>query len=145
MHKLDEILTEWNEDSNIDESNISGETLKIPKLHSKYIKILNDHKMASMKAKFEYDKFKTLKTEYYSGHLDQETLEQYKWDQFDIKLSKGGVERYINSDEQLIKLLQKRSYHDQAISVCESIIKELSSRTWQLRAHIDYLKFISGS
>jgi phenylacetate-coenzyme A ligase PaaK-like adenylate-forming protein len=145
MYKLDEILTEWNEDSNINDTQISTEILKIPKIHAKYLKILNDHKMAAIKAKFEYDKMKTIKTEYYLGHLDQETLEQYGWEQFDIKVSKGGAERYLNSDEQLIKLLQKRSYHEQAISVCESIMKELNNRTWQLKCHTDYMKFLNGS
>jgi len=145
MFKLDEILENWNQDSVINESQISTEILRIPKLHSKYVKILNDHKLSAMKAKFEYDKFKTIKTEYYLGHLDQETLEKYGWDQFDIKVSKGGVDRYLNSDEQLIKLLQKKSYHEQAISICESILKELSNRTWQLKVHVDYMKFLSGA
>jgi len=145
MHKLDEILDMWNEDANVNDTQISAEILKVPKLHSKYIKILNEHKMASLKAKFEYDKFKTIKTEYYLGHLDQETLEKYGWEQFDIKVSKGGAERYLNSDDQLIKLLHKKTYHDQAISVCESILKELGNRTWQLKVHVDYMKFLSGA
>lgn len=145
MHKLEEILDMWNEDAEINDTQISTEILKIPKIHSKYLKILNEHKMASLKAKFEYDKFKTIKTEYYLGHLDQETLEKYGWEQFDIKVSKGGAERYLNSDEQLIKLLHKKTYHDQAISVCESILKELGNRTWQLKVHVDYMKFLSGA
>lgn len=145
MHKLEEILELWNEDSVINDNQISTEILKIPTIHSKYLKILNEHKMASLKAKFEYDKFKTLKTEYYLGHLDQETLEKYNWEQFDIKVSKGGVDRYLNADEQLIKLLHKKTYHDQAIAVCESILKELSNRTWQLKVHVDWMKFLSGA
>lgn len=145
MIKLDEILDEWGNDSNIDQSNLKLEIVNTPKLHAKYIKYLNQHKLASYKAKFDYEKMKVIRSEYYLGQLDYETLQAYGWDQFDIKISKTGLERYLNSDEILIKLLQKKIYHDQAASVCESILNELKSRTWQLRAYIDYEKFLNGN
>ena len=145
MIKLEELLNQWTKDSKIDETNIKIELVSIPKLHAKYIRYLNEHKMASIKAKFEYDKMKTIRSEYYLGHLDIETLEQYGWEQFDIQVSKAGLEKYINSDESLIKLLQKKTYHDQVIYTCESILNEIKSRTWQLKSLIDYEKFLSGA
>ena len=145
MTKLEELLDFWTKDSKIDESNIRLELVNIPKLHAKYIRILNEHKMASIKAKFEYDKLKIIRSEYYLGHLDRETLQKYGWEQFDIQVSKAGLEKYINSDESLIKLLQKKSYHDQIVYTCESILNELKSRTWQLKSLIDYEKLLSGA
>jgi len=145
MTKLDEVLENWDRDSIIDESKIKQELINIPKLHAKYIRILNEHKLASYKAKFDYEKMKSIKSEYYLGHLDQETLESYGWEQFDIHVTKSGVEKYLNADNTLVKLLQKKIYHDQTISVCESILNELKSRTWQLKSLIDYEKFLSGA
>lgn len=145
MTKLEELLEMWNKDSIIDDSKIKLELVNIPKLHAKYIKVLNEHKLASIKTKFDYDKMKSIRSEYYLGHLDQETLEAYGWDQFDIHVSKAGLEKYINSDENLIKLLQKKTYHDQAVFTCESILNEIKSRTWQLKSLIDYEKFLSGA
>lgn len=145
MIKLEELSDEWTKDCNLDYSNIKLEILNIPKLHAKYIRHLNDHKRASLKVKFDYDKMKEIRTSYYLGYLDKETLDQYGWEQFDLNIkTKGGVEKFINADELLIKLLQKKSYHDLAISTCEAILKELSSRTWQLKSYIDYEKFLSG-
>lgn len=145
MIKLDEILEQWNNDSVIDDSNIKRELTNIPKLHAKYIKYLNDHKLSAYKAKFDYDKMKTIRTEYYLGQLDKETLDCYGWEQFDLHVTKSGVEKYINSDDFLIKLLQKKIYHEQAVSICESILNELKSRTWQLKTMVDYEKFLNGA
>lgn len=145
MQKLDQILEEWSNDCTIDDSKIQSELIRIPKLHAKYLIHLNQHKLAALKSKHEYDKFKNLKIEYYNGHLDKETLDSLGWEQFDLKLMKSGIERYITSDEQLIKLLQKKAYHDQVVSTCESILNELKSRTWQLKSLIDYNKFLSGA
>lgn len=146
MIKLEELNEEWTKDCNIDSTNIKLALLDIPKLHAKYIRHLNDHKKASLKVRFEYDKMKEIRTSYYLGHLDKETLDSYGWDQFDINVkTKGGIEKYINGDEILIKLLQKKSYHDLVVSTCEAILKELSSRTWQLKSFIDYEKFLSGA
>lgn len=146
MIKLDEILSDWTKDCIIDQTQLGNEIVKIPQLHAKYLRILNEHKLSSLKSKFEYDKLKNIKTEYYLGHLDKETLDQYGWEQFDLKIgTKGNVERYINSDDQLVKLLQKKSYHDQAISTCEQILNEIKNRSWQVKTLVDYNKFISGA
>ena len=111
MIKLENLLEMWNNDSSIDESKISSELLNIPQLHAKYLTILNEHKLASIRCKFEYDKMKNIRTEYYLGHLDKETLDQYGWDQFDLRVgTKNNIERYIVSDEILIKLLQKKLF-----------------------------------
>nr|QMP82930.1 MAG: hypothetical protein [Caudoviricetes sp.] len=146
MIKLDELLNEWSKDCLIDESRINSEITRIPQLHAKYLRHLNDHKMGSLKSKFDYDKMKNIKTEYYLGHLDKETLDEYGWEQFDLKIgTKNNIERYINSDDQLIKLLQKKSYHDQIVSTCEQILNELKNRSWQMKSLIDYQKYLTGA
>lgn len=145
MDKLEDVLKYWDKDSVVDDSNISLEIVNIPKLHAKYIRILNDHKLAAIKSKFNYDKMKEIRTSYYLGHLDKETLEQYEWEQFDIHVSKAGVDKYLNADDNLIKILQKKAYHDQVVSTCESILYELKNRSWQLKTLVDYQKFLSGS
>lgn len=145
MIKLEDLLELWNKDSVVDESSIGGELLKIPQLHAKYLKILNEHKLASIRGKFEYDKMKNIKTEYYLGNLDKETLDEFGWEQFDLRIgAKSNIDRYINSDEILIKLLQKKSYHEQAVFTCEQILNELKNRSWQLKTFVDYQKFLNG-
>ena len=146
MSKLEQIIEMWKLDSTIDESNPHQELVKIPILHAKYVELLSKHRLASHKIKFDHMKMKQIRKEYYLGNLDRETLEEYKWDQFDLKIgTKGNLDYYIDSDENLIKLLQKKVYHDECISLCESILKELHSRTFQLKEYCTHMRFLAGS
>lgn len=146
MKKLEEIQQMWSEDCVIDRTDISSELLNIPKLHCKYLQCLNEHKLASIKLKSEYDILKNIKIEYYLGHLDEETLNQYGWEQFDLKLgTKGNIDRYLSADKELIKLLNKKSYHDNTASTIESILNEIKNRNWELRSYIEWEKFLAGA
>ena len=94
----------------------------------------------------EYAKMKKIRKEYYLGNLDRETLEEYKWEQFDLKIgTKGNIDLYLESDDYLIRLLEKKAYYDECIFICEAIIKELNNRTWQLREYMSHTRFLAGN
>jgi hypothetical protein len=146
MSKLEEILKYWEEDSVIDSTEPGKELLKIPTLHNKYLKILVNHRLAMKRLNFDYSRMRKIKEEYYNGSLSQEELEEYGWEPFLLNVkTKQGVERYIESDSELIRLLEKKMYHDEAISICESILQELKSRTFQLKDYIAWERFIGGN
>ena len=146
MSKLDEILKYWEADCVIDSTEPGKELLKIPTLHNKYLKILVNHRLAMKRANFDYARMRKIKEEYYNGSLSKEELEEYGWEPFLLNVkTKQGVERYMESDSELIRLLEKKMYHDEAISVCESIMQELKSRTFQLRDYISWERFIGGN
>ena len=143
MEKLEQILEFWNTDADIDQTEPGKELLKIPKLHNKYLTILVKHKMASKKAQFDYLRMRKLKWEYYTGKMSKEELEEHGWSPFQFTL-KSDISTYLESDNDLIRLLEKKLYHDETVSVLEAIMSELKQRTWQLRSFIDYEKFIGG-
>lgn len=146
MEKLNDVLTYWEIDSEVDRTSPDSELLKIPKLHNKYLKILTQHRLASQKSKFEYSRMKKIRREYYLGALDEETLKEFGWPQFDLRLgTKQNIEMYLESDDNLIKLLEKKAYHDEVVFACESIMKELQSRTWQLKEFINWQRFTNGA
>lgn len=146
METLEQILKHWDGDSVIDSTEPGRELLKIPTLHNKYLKILVKHKLAVKKLNFEYSKLRKVKEEYYNGSLSKEELDEYGWEPFLLSLkTKTGVEKYLESDSDLIRILEKKIHHDEAISVCESILQELKSRTFQLRDYISWERFIGGN
>jgi hypothetical protein len=146
MIKLEQILEYWKVDSIIDETQPQKELVNIPILHAKYIEILSQHRLATQKAKFDYNKMKKIRREYYLGNLDKETLDQYKWEQFDLKIgTKGNIEYYLEADDYLIKLLEKKAYYDECCYICETILKELHSRTFQLKEYCTHVRFLAGS
>jgi len=146
MENLEQIIKLWDTDSEIDSTEPGKELLKIPKLHNKYLKILISHRLATKKANFDYVKLRKVKEEYYNGTLSQEELQERGWEPFLLNIkTKQGVERYIDSDKELIRLLEKKMYHDEAVAACESILQELKSRTYQLRDFISWERFIGGN
>lgn len=146
MIKLEQLLSEWSEDKIIHEESAHNDLIRIPILHGKYVEYLSKHKIATHKAKFDYIKMKKLRKEYFLGNLDKETLDEYGWEQFDYKIgTKSDIDLYLDSDDCLIKLLEKRVYHEECVSICELIIKELHSRTFQIKEYLAHTRFLSGS
>ena len=143
METLEQILKLWETDSVVDQTEPSKELLRIPVLHSKYLGILTRHKVASKKAHFDYLRMRKTKWEYFTGKLSQEELDYYGWEPFQFAL-KSDINTYLEADNDLIKLLEKKVYHDESVSVVESIMSELKQRTWQLRDFISWEKFING-
>ena len=145
METIEDIMKYWDADSVIDSTEPGKELIKVPTLHNKYLKILVKHKLAVKRINFEYSKLRRLKEEYYNGSLSQEELEENGWEPFLLNIkTKMGVEKYLESDKDLIRILEKKIHHDEAVFICESILQELKSRTFQLRDFINWEKFING-
>ena len=143
MKQLDDLLEMWRQDSDIDRTEPGKALLDIPKLHSKYLNILSKHRLLSKEAEFKYNRMKKLKWEYYTGKLDDDDLKKHGWEPFPFVL-KSDITTYLESDEDLNKYLASKILHDEIVDVCGTILKELNSRTYQLRSFIDWEKFIQG-
>jgi Recombination, repair and ssDNA binding protein UvsY len=142
---ITELVDMWEKDSKVDDTEPGREILRIPILHSKYVKQHVAHSLAAKSCAIDFSKMKKIKWEYYTGKLngDEETLKKYGLEPFRFTL-KGDVSTYIDSDEDLAKLLAKKALHEQAVDFCSLVIKELNARTYQLRAFMDWEKFIQG-
>lgn len=146
MIKLDELLKEWSEDKVIKEESAQNDLIRIPILHGKYLEYLSKHRISTQKSKFDYLKMKKIRREYYLGNLDKETLDEFGWEPFDLKVgNKANIELYLESDDILIKLQEKRIYHEECVYICESILKELHSRTFQIKDFLTHSRFMAGS
>lgn len=143
MSKLDDLLQMWAKDAEIDRTEPGKALLDIPKLHSKYLNILSSHRLLARDAEFKYNRMKKLKWEYYTGKLDDDELKKYGWEPFPFVL-KADISTYIDSDEDLNKYKAQKIMHDEIVEVCQSILKELNSRTFQLRDFIAWERFIQG-
>lgn len=143
MSKIDELLSMWSKDAEIDRTEPGKAILDIPKLHSKYLNILSNHRLLIKDAEFKFNRMKKIKWEYYTGKMDDASLKQRGWDPFPFVL-KSELTTYMDSDEDLNKYLAQKLMHQEIVEVCEGILKELHSRTYQLRAFIDWEKFIQG-
>jgi hypothetical protein len=144
MNQLEELLEMWRKDADMDRTEPGRELLNIPKLHSKYVTIMSNHRMMARDAEFQLNRWKKIKWEYYTGKLDDDDLKKYGWDPFPFTL-KSDITTYLEADEDINKYKAKRVIHDEIVDVCTSIIKELNSRTFQLRDFIAWERFVNGA
>jgi hypothetical protein len=75
--------------------------------------------------------------------MNEEELKKLGWEPFRFVL-KSDINTYLESDEDLTRLHAKKALHEQAVTACEMIIKEINSRTYQMRAFIDFERFVHG-
>ena len=139
---LDMIQSMWEEDSKIDIDNLHEESLKVPQLHSKYHEMMNNlillrAKAEQLKKNIRHDRY-----EYFSGKADPDV---YVENPFPKKIrDKETMQKYLDADEKLSEALMKIQYYDTMISYLDSILKQVSNRTYQIKNSIEWHKFQAG-
>ena len=142
--KLEEIQEFWNADREIDITELATESVRIPQIHDKYLKIYIDERIRLKGLQFELTKLVRLKTDYYAGKLTQEELEKLGWEQFLERLLKNEISTYIEADDDIIKLKKNIVLLEEKIHYLDSIIKMISHRGFQIKSAIDWIKYKNG-
>ena len=142
--KLEEILALWETDSKVDTIELDKESLKIPSLHNKYLKIYTSENLQLKKMTHDFKEMERNKFEYYSGKLSEEDLKDWGWVQFDHKLLKQDIPRYLESDRELIKLLLKIDYQKEKVDTVKSIMSNINGRSFYINNAITWQKFLNG-
>ena len=143
--KLEEIQELWNRDREIDIAELAIESVRIPQLHDKYLKIYIDERIKLKSLEFELSKMVRLKNDYYSGRMAQEDLEKLGWEPFLGKILKGEMHSYLEADEDVFRIKTKIVMMEEKINYLDSIIKMINNRGFQIKSAIDWIKFKSGS
>ena len=142
MINLDKIQSMWQEDCKIDIDNMHEESIKVPQLHSKYHEILNNLILLRTKAQKIQKSVRHERYEYYSGKADPEVYER---EPFPKKVrDKDALIRYMDADDRVSDANLKVEYYDVMINYTESILKQISNRTYQIKNSIEWHKFQAG-
>lgn len=142
--QLDEILSEWRKDCEIDRTELGDEALKIPKLHSKYYNIYATERLLLRKQETELKVLQKLKYEYYGGTLDYEELKEQGWEPNNLKILRADIPQYVDSDKDIIELTLKIAYQKEKVEFLDNAIRSLNSRGYNIKAAIDWEKFKVG-
>lgn len=140
----DDINEMWAKDAPIDETNLIGESKRIPQLHSKYYSMYFNEALRVKKLKADLAELKRDKMEYYSGSMAEEDLRERGWKPFQLKVLRNDMDKYIVGDRDIIKLSLKIDYHTERANYLEDIIKTIHSRNFVIKSMIDVMKFQSG-
>ena len=142
MIDLNEIQSMWEKDSKIDRDNLHEESLNIPMLHAKYHDLYNNLILLRKKAEQQRKNVRHERYEYFSGKSDPEV---YAENPFPKKIrDKDTMQKYMDADDKLSNASLKIDYYDTMLVYLESILKQITNRTYQIKNAIEFMRFSSG-
>jgi len=131
-------------DSKIDGTELDIESIKIPQLHNKYLRMLQDEKLVLRSLLSKKSLLQRLKWEYYTGKMSKEELEHHEWEPFQLNVLKKDLDIYLESDADMNVMKDRVAYQEAKLQFLEEVIKELNSRPWKIKNAIEWRKFTSG-
>ena len=139
--KLVELQEMVDIDLKIDDTELDMESSRTPQLHNKYLKIYTQCSLQLKKTRAERKSLYRDKWEYYTGKADSSV---YVDKPFDLKVLKADVGMYIDADIEYQEITQKEEYIKTMVDYLERILKQITSRQWEIRNTIEWKKFLHG-
>ena len=143
--KIEEIISMWQGDGKIDETELSRESLNIPILHGKYLKHFSDERLKLRALKMKHKILQQRLMDYYRGDLNNpEDLAELGREPYPFKRLKQEVSYYVDTDKEMVQLNTKIAYQQEVVDVLEEILKSVNTRNFLIKNSIDFLKFTGG-
>lgn len=139
------ILSEWEKDSVIDPDKITTDSINVGHLHSKYIRYLFDCKERYIILDARLSEIRRVKTLYYKGEMSKDELEERGWHQYQgPRLTKSAISELLVDDKDIVDIRVKMETVMLLITTLESILKSIHSRSFDIKNHVEYIKFVNG-
>lgn len=143
MH-LEPLNEMWKVDAVIDEGNLVGAAAAIPKLHNKYYMLFVQELLRAKKLKKDLKVLERAKTEWLNGSMSQEDLEERGWKPNPLRILRADIDKYLESDKDIIELSLKIDYYEGVTKYLEDIVRQINNRNFVIKSMIDWAKFTSG-
>ena len=137
----------WKKDSQIEQYNLDETSRNTPQLHAKYLELLSIAKLQMKKAEHTQKSLLHKKWLYYNGKMSQEEIVELGWsfDPFNgLKVLKGEMEYYYNSDIDIQKSEEKLTYYKTLIETLTEIVTNLNWRHQTVGNMIKWRQFEAG-
>jgi hypothetical protein len=76
--------------------------------------------------------------------MSEEKLKEKGWEPFDLAILKNELDRFIESDSNVINLSNKVFLQKEKVNYIESVAKIISNKIWNIRSSIEWIKFTQG-
>jgi len=143
--KLDDIMEMWSEDCNVNRLELGEESLKLPKLHSKYLRIFTEERLLHRRLEGERKELILLKHDYFRGVMPEEDLRANGWEPFRLNVLKSDIPMYIEADQDIIKMNLRIAMQQEKVDALESIIRSINNRGYLIKNAIEFAKFQVGA
>ena len=125
----------WEKDSPLDDEKLDHDSLAIPKLHAKYLRLYNNFVTLRDQAELEVKRTYRDRWEYYTGKSEKP---------FPMKLIKTDVAIYLEADQEYQKSVLKAKYLNQMVEAIKTILSAISNRSFHIKNAVEFAKFIKG-
>ena len=141
---IEQIKAQAELDTIIDVNHLDDEASRIPQIHNKYLCMLMDEKLIHENLESKLKILRRDKWLYYSGKLSEDELKRKGWEPFDLNILKQDLDRFIDSDQDIITLSNKVFLQKEKINYIEGVAKIISNKIWNIRSSIEWIKFTQG-
>jgi len=125
----------WEKDSRLDDEKLDHDSLAIPKLHAKYLRLYNSFSTLRDQQELTVKQVYRDRWEYYTGKSEKP---------FHFKLLKQDVPIYLDSDEEYQKAVLKLKYYNQMVDALKTILTAINNRSFHIKNAIEFVKFLKG-
>ena len=145
---IEQVLEMWKTDSIIDDLKLDDTTIRMARIHSKYLELITIAKMRRKRKDLEYKTLLKDKWLYYNGKLSKEQIDELKWkyDPFGglNKPLKSDMNYYYDADTDIQKAQAALEYDKVLIETLEEIMNTIRWRHQNIGNIIKWRAFESG-
>ena len=125
----------WEKDSQLNDEKLDHDSLAIPKLHAKYLRLYNNFVTLKDQAELEVKRTYRDRWEYYTGKSEKP---------FPMKLIKTDVAIYLEADQEYQKSVLKAKYLNQMVESIKTILSAINNRSFHIKNAVEFAKFLKG-
>lgn len=145
---IEKIHEQWLNDCDIDEFHLDRASIDTPKLHAKYLRILDLTKQELREKEFLYSVLYKKRIEWYDGELTKEEMDELEWkyDPYDGKLvnTKQAKDKYIKGDRVLNEAKNEIEEVKNKVETLKEILENVKWRHMTIKNAIEFKKFEAG-
>lgn len=144
--KIDDIEKEWAKDAEIKDTDLGGEALKIPRLHSKWYGILLNEQRIMHGFIVKKDELSLLLESYFAKTLTLEELKENNLPVYgDKKVLRPDIPKHVATYPDIVQLNLKMALQSDKIAFLKDILKCIHGRSFLIKDAIEFAKFQAGS
>lgn len=141
--KLEDILKEWDIDSEIDLTDLNNTARHVQKLHAKYLRLHAIEKVKLKKLQAEMRTFRLQKYEHYTQGPSPETRD-WKLPAAGRILKNEAKDWYIDADQDINNKQMIIDIQQEKVDALESIMKMIQNRGFLINTITNFTKWTEG-
>jgi hypothetical protein len=133
--KFEDVMSEWDKDTDIDINDLAEEIRRVPKLHSKYMGYYVQYRALVKQLDHRLISLRRDRTDHYTGRSANPSP---------FRILKTEAPSYVAADDDVQALDSKLEHAKIAVAYIERVLKMIESRGYEIKTALEWHRFSSG-